>query len=210
MMPVGPVNSRFRACQEASPPIKKKTPPTKRGTQTSHLSHHHRVSIQTAATNQIPASRRRRRRRRERVKPPHAKRAKPHPPPLPHPPHARLVAAARGELERAAAMAAAKEAVVPVEGRRNVLVTSALPYVNNVPHLGNIIGCVLSADAFARYCRLRGHNVLYVCGTDEYGTATETKAMEEGCSPREICDKSASLSLLLVLVEVLVALLLFK
>jgi methionyl-tRNA synthetase len=107
-------------------------------------------------------------------------------------------------------MAAAKEAVVPVEGRRNVLVTSALPYVNNVPHLGNIIGCVLSADAFARYCRLRGHNVLYVCGTDEYGTATETKAMEEGCSPREICDKSASLSLLLVLVEVLVALLLFK
>ncbi|XP_052134881.1 probable methionine--tRNA ligase [Oryza glaberrima] len=86
-------------------------------------------------------------------------------------------------------MAAAKEAVVPVEGRRNVLVTSALPYVNNVPHLGNIIGCVLSADAFARYCRLRGHNVLYVCGTDEYGTATETKAMEEGCSPREICDK---------------------
>uniref|UniRef100_A0A0E0M7E6 methionine--tRNA ligase n=1 Tax=Oryza punctata TaxID=4537 RepID=A0A0E0M7E6_ORYPU len=101
-------------------------------------------------------------------------------------------AAARAELDRAAAMAkAAKEAavVLPVEGRRNVLVTSALPYVNNVPHLGNIIGCVLSGDAFARYCRLRGHNVLYVCGTDEYGTATETKAMEEGCSPREICDK---------------------
>uniref|UniRef100_A0A0D9XJE6 methionine--tRNA ligase n=1 Tax=Leersia perrieri TaxID=77586 RepID=A0A0D9XJE6_9ORYZ len=84
---------------------------------------------------------------------------------------------------------AEKAAVLPVEGRRNVLVTSALPYVNNVPHLGNIIGCVLSADAFARYCRLRGHNVLYVCGTDEYGTATETKALEEGCSPREICDK---------------------
>ncbi|KAM0924773.1 hypothetical protein ACQ4PT_004700 [Festuca glaucescens] len=80
-------------------------------------------------------------------------------------------------------------AVLPMEGRRNVLVTSALPYVNNVPHLGNIIGCVLSADVFARYCRLRGHNVLYVCGTDEYGTATETKALEEGCSPREICDK---------------------
>ena len=82
-----------------------------------------------------------------------------------------------------------KAAVLPVEGRRNVLVTSALPYVNNVPHLGNIIGCVLSADVFARYCRLRGHNVLYVSGTDEYGTATETRALEEGCSPREICDK---------------------
>ncbi|GJN20536.1 hypothetical protein PR202_gb07927 [Eleusine coracana subsp. coracana] len=79
--------------------------------------------------------------------------------------------------------------VLPVTGRRNVLVTSALPYVNNVPHLGNLVGCVLSADAYARYCRLRGHNVLFICGTDEYGTTTETKAMEEGCSPREICDK---------------------
>lgn len=39
---------------------------------------------------------------------------------------------------------------LPVEGMRNVLITSALPYVNNVPHLGNIIGCVLSADTFAR------------------------------------------------------------
>ncbi|KAF3781727.1 putative methionine--tRNA ligase [Nymphaea thermarum] len=78
---------------------------------------------------------------------------------------------------------------IPVVGRRNVLITSALPYVNNVPHLGNIIGCVLSADVFARYCRLRGYNTIYICGTDEYGTATETKAMEEGCSPKEICDK---------------------
>lgn len=42
-----------------------------------------------------------------------------------------------------------------MEGERNVLITSALPYVNNFPHLGNIIGCVLSADVFARYCRLR-------------------------------------------------------
>ncbi|XP_057265662.1 methionine--tRNA ligase, cytoplasmic [Pezoporus wallicus] len=79
--------------------------------------------------------------------------------------------------------------VLPVEGMRNVLITSALPYVNNVPHLGNIIGCVLSADTFARYCRLRNWNTLYVCGTDEYGTATETKAVEEGLTPQEICDK---------------------
>lgn len=69
------------------------------------------------------------------------------------------------------------------------LITSALPYVNNVPHLGNIIGCVLSADVYARFCRLRGYETLYVCGTDEYGTATENKAREEGLSPREICDK---------------------
>jgi methionyl-tRNA synthetase len=69
------------------------------------------------------------------------------------------------------------------------LITSALPYVNNVPHLGNIIGCVLSADVYARFCRKRGYDTLYVCGTDEYGTATETKAREEGLSPRQVCDK---------------------
>ncbi|KAF9420667.1 hypothetical protein HW555_003214 [Spodoptera exigua] len=69
--------------------------------------------------------------------------------------------------------------VLPVKDRKNVLITSALPYVNNVPHLGNIIGCVLSADIFARYCRLCDYNTLYISGTDEYGTATETK----------ICDK---------------------
>ena len=68
------------------------------------------------------------------------------------------------------------------------LITSALPYVNNVPHLGNLIQ-VLSADVFARFCRLRGYQTLYVCGTDEYGTATETKAAEEGLSPRQLCDR---------------------
>lgn len=68
------------------------------------------------------------------------------------------------------------------------LVTSALPYVNNVPHLGNLIQ-VLSADVFARACRLRGYETLYVCGTDEYGTATETKAAEEGISPAELCSR---------------------
>ncbi|XP_010730412.2 methionine--tRNA ligase, cytoplasmic isoform X1 [Larimichthys crocea] len=79
--------------------------------------------------------------------------------------------------------------ILPQEGKRNLLVTSALPYVNNVPHLGNIIGCVLSADVFSRYGRLRDWNVLFVCGTDEYGTATENKAREEGLTPQQICDK---------------------
>jgi methionyl-tRNA synthetase len=68
------------------------------------------------------------------------------------------------------------------------LITSALPYVNNVPHLGNLIQ-VLSADVFARACRLQGYETLYVCGTDEYGTATETKALEEGVSPAELCTR---------------------
>ncbi|CAJ0580296.1 unnamed protein product, partial [Mesorhabditis spiculigera] len=78
---------------------------------------------------------------------------------------------------------------LPVAGRRNVLITSALPYVNNVPHLGNIIGCVLSDDVFARYSRMRGHQTLYICGTDEYGTATETKALQKGLTPQQVCDK---------------------
>ncbi len=70
-----------------------------------------------------------------------------------------------------------------------ILITSALPYVNNVPHLGNIIGCVLSGDVYARYCRSREYDCLYICGTDEYGTATEIKALEEGTTPQAICDK---------------------
>ena len=42
---------------------------------------------------------------------------------------------------------------------------------------------------FCRFCRLRNINTLYICGTDEYGTATETKALEEGVTPQQICDK---------------------
>lgn len=67
------------------------------------------------------------------------------------------------------------------------LITSALPYVNNIPHLGNLLQ-VLSADVFARFCRLKGYKTLYICGTDEYGTATETKALQEGKTPQQLCD----------------------
>lgn len=67
------------------------------------------------------------------------------------------------------------------------LITSALPYVNNIPHLGNLTQ-VLSADVFARFCRSRGYETLYICGTDEYGTASETRALQEGVTPRELCD----------------------
>ncbi|ESO85667.1 hypothetical protein LOTGIDRAFT_229481 [Lottia gigantea] len=82
-----------------------------------------------------------------------------------------------------------KHPILPIKGEKNILICSALPYVNNVPHLGNIIGCVLSADVYSRYCRLRNYNSVYLCGTDEYGTATENKALEEGLTPQEICDK---------------------
>lgn len=78
---------------------------------------------------------------------------------------------------------------VPKDGERNILITSALPYVNNVPHLGNIVGSVLSADIYARYVKNRNYNSVFVCGTDEYGTATETKALEEKVTPQQLCDK---------------------
>uniref|UniRef100_A0A8C3MLU3 Methionine--tRNA ligase, cytoplasmic n=1 Tax=Geospiza parvula TaxID=87175 RepID=A0A8C3MLU3_GEOPR len=107
-----------------------------------------------------------------------------HPPHLPGPPEPRGGGCAGGGGARwggrAPHLVPAAGRELPVEGERNVLITSALPYVNNVPHLGNIIGCVLSADTFARYCRLRGWRTLFVCGTDEYGTATETRALQEG------------------------------
>lgn len=73
--------------------------------------------------------------------------------------------------------------------KRVNFVTSALPYVNNVPHLGNIIGSTLSADVYARFLRKRGDEVLFLCGTDEYGTTTEIKALKEGISCEEICGK---------------------
>jgi len=74
------------------------------------------------------------------------------------------------------------------KSKQKIIVTAALPYVNNVPHLGNLIP-TLSADVYSRYLRLKEENVIFVCGTDEHGTTTETKAIEEGVTPKEICDK---------------------
>ena len=54
-----------------------------------------------------------------------------------------------------------------------ILVTSALPYINGIKHLGNLIGSQLPADLFARYCRARGDEVLFLCATDEHGTPAE-------------------------------------
>lgn len=71
---------------------------------------------------------------------------------------------------------------------KRVLVTSALPYVNNVPHLGNLV-CVISADVYTRFLRLMHKDVISILGTDEHGTTAETKALEEGLSPRQLCDK---------------------
>ena len=61
-----------------------------------------------------------------------------------------------------------------------ILITSALPYVNGIKHLGNFAGSILPADVYARSQRLRGRNVLFVCGTDEHGTPAELASLEAG------------------------------
>ncbi len=71
-----------------------------------------------------------------------------------------------------------------------VLVTSAWPYINVTPHLGNLVGSVLSADVAARYYRLKGDDVLMVSGSDEHGTPIEVEAIRQGITPKELTDRN--------------------
>ncbi len=61
-----------------------------------------------------------------------------------------------------------------------ILITSAIPYINGIKHLGNLVGSQLPADLYARYMRARGHEVLFLCATDEHGTPTELAAAKAG------------------------------
>jgi len=70
------------------------------------------------------------------------------------------------------------------------LVTSAWPYINYVPHLGNIVSSILSADVVARYYRLKGHNVVYVTGSDEHGTPIEIEAVRLNIPPKQLTDQN--------------------
>ncbi|MFF0715748.1 methionine--tRNA ligase [Streptomyces bauhiniae] len=67
------------------------------------------------------------------------------------------------------------------------LITSALPYINGIKHLGNMVGSMLPADVYSRYLRQRGHDVLYICATDEHGTPAELAAKERGLPVDEFC-----------------------
>ncbi|MET7982207.1 methionine--tRNA ligase [Streptomyces sp. NPDC005281] len=67
------------------------------------------------------------------------------------------------------------------------LITSALPYINGIKHLGNMVGSMLPADVYSRYLRQRGHEVLYICATDEHGTPAELAAKERGLPVAEFC-----------------------
>jgi methionyl-tRNA synthetase len=68
-----------------------------------------------------------------------------------------------------------------------ILITSAIPYINGIKHLGNLVGSQLPADLFARYMRARGHEVLFLCATDEHGTPAELAAAKAGKPVADYC-----------------------
>ena len=70
-----------------------------------------------------------------------------------------------------------------------ILITSALPYINGVKHLGNLAGSMLPADVFARAMRLQGREVVYICATDEHGTPAELAAQKAGIDTKAYCDE---------------------
>ena len=72
---------------------------------------------------------------------------------------------------------------------KRTLVTCALPYANGPVHIGHLAGVYVPADIYVRYLRMRGQDVLYVCGSDEHGVPITIKARQQGCSPQDIVDK---------------------
>ena len=70
-----------------------------------------------------------------------------------------------------------------------ILITSALPYINGIKHLGNLAGSLLPADVYARFKRSQGHETLYICATDEHGTPAELAAAEAGVDILTYCEK---------------------
>ena len=68
-------------------------------------------------------------------------------------------------------------------------ITAALPYTNGPIHIGHLAGVYVPADIYAKYLRITGNDVAYICGSDEHGVAIPMKAQKEGVSPQEIIDK---------------------
>ena len=69
------------------------------------------------------------------------------------------------------------------------LITCALPYANGPVHIGHLAGVYVPADIYVRYKRLRGEDVLFICGSDEHGVPITIKAREQGCTPQDIVDR---------------------
>lgn len=72
---------------------------------------------------------------------------------------------------------------------KRTLITAALPYANGPVHIGHLAGVYIPADIYARYLRLKGEEVLFVCGSDEHGVPIAIKAKKEGVSPQDIVDR---------------------
>lgn len=73
--------------------------------------------------------------------------------------------------------------------REKILVTSALPYANGKIHLGHLSGAYLPADVYVRYNRLKGNDIIYVCGSDEHGVPITITADQEGIKPQDVIDR---------------------
>ncbi|WP_299529909.1 methionine--tRNA ligase [Ulvibacterium sp.] len=76
-----------------------------------------------------------------------------------------------------------------LQNPKRYTITAALPYTNGPIHIGHLAGVYVPADIYVRYLRLTGHEVAFVCGSDEHGVAISMKAKKEGVSPKEIIDK---------------------
>ena len=76
-----------------------------------------------------------------------------------------------------------------MSNRRRITITSALPYANGPKHIGHLAGAYIPADVYARYCRQQGHDVLFVSGSDEHGTAIPNQALKENTTSKAIIDK---------------------
>ena len=72
--------------------------------------------------------------------------------------------------------------------KKRYTLTAALPYTNGPIHIGHLAGVYVPADIFARYKRLQGHDVAFICGSDEHGVAISMKARKEGITPKEVID----------------------
>lgn len=76
--------------------------------------------------------------------------------------------------------------VAPETVKKRVLITSALPYIHHMPHLGNLIGSLLPADVYSRYTKLAGYESIYICGSDAHGAMYEIEAEKQGKTPEKL------------------------
>ena len=72
---------------------------------------------------------------------------------------------------------------------KRITITAALPYTNGPVHIGHLAGVYVPADIYARYQRMVGKDVLFVCGSDEHGVPITLKAKKEGITPQQVVDK---------------------